>query len=98
ASVGEGAAVGTVGPSGTPELDVPYVYMGVRVTANAQGYLDPLSFLPVLAPPVAVTTAPPPPPPAPDPVAAPPAATTVTTTTTATDPAPEPATTPAATQ
>src|SRR5437868_969753 len=97
ASVGEGATVGTVGPSGTPELDVPYVYMGVRVTANAQGYLDPLSFLPALPPPVAVTTAPPPPPPAPDPVLVPPAATTITTTT-ATEPAPEPATTPTATE
>src|SRR5437764_1754996 len=94
ASVGEGAAVGTVGPSGTPELDVPYVYMGVRVTANAQGYLDPLSFLPALPPPVPVPTAAPPPPPpapAPEPVAAPP-------TTTASEPAPEPATTPTATE
>src|SRR5436305_1590977 len=97
ASVGEGAAVGTVGPSGTPELDVPYVYMGVRVTANAQGYLDPLSFLPALPRPVAVTTAPPPPPPAPDPVLVPPAGTTITTTT-ATEPAPEQATTPTATE
>src|SRR5438270_799445 len=78
ASVGEGATVGTVGPSGTPELDVPYVYMGVRVTAQAQGYLDPLSFLPALPPPVPVTAAapPPPPPPAPAPVAAPPVTTT----------------------
>ncbi|HEX3057301.1 MAG TPA: M23 family metallopeptidase [Gaiellaceae bacterium] len=93
ASVGEGAAVGTVGPSGTPELDVPYVYMGVRVTADAQGYLDPLSFLPALPPPVAVTTtAPPPPPAAPDPVSSP----ATSTTTDATEPAPEPTTTPAA--
>src|ERR1700752_1764416 len=52
ASGGEGSQVGTVGPSGTPELDVPYVYMGVRVTASPQGYLDPLSFLPALPPPV----------------------------------------------
>jgi hypothetical protein len=89
ADVGEGATVGTVGPSGTPELDVPYVYMGVRVTSEAQGYLDPLSFLPALPPPVPVTTAAPPPPPPPAPVAVPP-----TTTTTAA--APEPATTPAA--
>src|SRR5690348_9656421 len=93
ASVGEGAAVGTVGPSGTPELDVPYVYMGVRVTTDAQGYLDPLSFLPALPPPVAVTTTvPPPPPAAPDPVAPP----ATSTTTNATEPAPEPTTTPAA--
>ena len=95
ASVGEGSAVGTVGPSGTPELDVPYVYMGVRVTANPQGYLNPLSFLPALPPPVAVTTAPPPPLPVPDPVPSPAAPTTVTTTT-ASEPAPEPTTTPAA--
>jgi hypothetical protein len=76
ASVAEGDAIGTVGPSGTPELDVPYVYMGVRVTAEAQGYLDPLSFLPALPPPVPVAPPPPPQPPAPAPaqteVAAPP--------------------------
>jgi hypothetical protein len=84
ASVAEGGAVGTVGPSGTPELDVPYLYMGVRVTANAQGYLDPLSFLPALPPPVVPAPVPPPPPvvdpppaqttTAPDPAAAPPPA------------------------
>ena len=51
ASVDEGAAVGTVGASGTPEFDVPYVHLGVREAANDQGYLDPLAFLPVLAPP-----------------------------------------------
>ena len=55
ASVDEGAVVGTVGPSGTPEFDVPYVHLGIREAANDQGYLDPLAFLPVLAPP---TTAP----------------------------------------
>ena len=94
ASVGEGATVGTVGPSGTPELDVPYVYMGVRVTANAQGYLDPLSFLPALPPPVSVSTpAPPPPTPTPAPVADPPQA----TTTTPTETTPDTTTTPAAT-
>ncbi|HKT45151.1 MAG TPA: M23 family metallopeptidase, partial [Gaiellaceae bacterium] len=63
AGLGEGDGVGTVGTSGTPELDVPYVYMGVRVTAEAQGYLDPLSFLPALPPPVVATAPPPPPPP-----------------------------------
>src|SRR5581483_11471771 len=65
AGVAEGAEVGTVGPSGTPELDVPYVYMGVRVTAQEQGYLDPLSFLPALPPPVVPSTSPPPEPPLP---------------------------------
>jgi hypothetical protein len=93
AGVAEGDAVGTVGPSGTPELDVPYVYMGVRVTAEAQGYLDPLSFLPALPPPVPVQPPPPPPPPA-----APPAPPTVATaplpaeTTTTTEEAPPPPT------
>lgn len=53
ASVDEGAAVGTVGPSGTPEFDVSYVHLGIREAANDQGYLDPLAFLPVLAPPAA---------------------------------------------
>jgi hypothetical protein len=51
ASVDEGAVVGTIGPSGTPEFDVPYVHLGIRDASNDQGYLDPLAFLPVLAPP-----------------------------------------------
>jgi len=46
ASVAEGAVVGTVGPSGDAELSVPYVYLGVRVTADPQGYVDPLAYLP----------------------------------------------------
>ncbi|MEN3342945.1 MAG: hypothetical protein V7644_2349 [Actinomycetota bacterium] len=46
ARVAEGAAVGTVGPSGTPDLDVPYVHMGVREASDPEGYLDPLGFLP----------------------------------------------------
>src|SRR5829696_7597268 len=45
-AVAEGAVVGTLGPSGTPEAAEPYVHMGVRVTAQDQGYLDPLAFLP----------------------------------------------------
>jgi hypothetical protein len=65
ASVAEGDAIGTVGPSGTPELDVPYVHLGIRQAANDQGYLDPLDFLPVPAPPA------PAPPPAPSPAPAP---------------------------
>jgi Peptidase family M23 len=52
ASVAEGSVVGTVGPSGTAEFDVPYVHLGIRTAAEEQGYLDPLGFLPVLAPPV----------------------------------------------
>src|SRR6266516_84712 len=44
--VQEGAAVGTVGPSGDVEGDQPYVYFGVRRTSDAQGYVDPLTVLP----------------------------------------------------
>jgi len=73
ASIGEGDAVGTVGPSGTPELDAPYLYMGVRVTSDPQGYLDPLSFLPAPAAPVAA------------PAHGTPTTTTLTTTTPAAD-------------
>src|SRR5437870_8771654 len=58
-TVEEGQTVGTVGPSGTPELDVPYVYMGVRVATDPQGYIDPLSLLPSLPVAVPPTTAPP---------------------------------------
>jgi len=89
ASVGEGQGIGTVGPSGTPELDVPYLYLGVRVTAEAQGYLDPLSFLPALPPPVAPDPSPAPaPPPA---AASEPAAPSTAATTTETADAPPPA-------
>ncbi len=60
ASVDEGTTVGTIGLSGTPEFDVPYVHLGIRDAANDQGYLDPLAFLPVLAPPAAVPAPAPP--------------------------------------
>jgi hypothetical protein len=66
ANVDEGAVVGTIGPSGTPEFDVPYVHLGIRDASNDQGYLDPLAFLPVLAPPAVPAPAP-----APVPVSAP---------------------------
>jgi Peptidase family M23 len=46
AAVGEQDAVGTVGPSGTPEVDGPYVHLGIRVTADPNGYVDPLGLLP----------------------------------------------------
>jgi hypothetical protein len=49
--VAEGDEVGAVGPSGTPEHDEPYVHLGVRRTSDPNGYLDPLAFLPPLAPP-----------------------------------------------
>ena len=61
-AVGEGSPVGTIGPSGTPEHEVPYVHLGVRVTSDSQGYVDPLTLLPPRAAP-----APPPPPPSPAP-------------------------------
>jgi hypothetical protein len=48
AAVAEQDAVGTVGPSGTPELAGPYVHLGIRVTTDPNGYLDPLGFLPPL--------------------------------------------------
>jgi hypothetical protein len=46
ASVAEGQAVGTIGPSGTPEFDRPYVHLGIRTTSDPNGYLDPLPLLP----------------------------------------------------
>ena len=46
ASVAEGDRVGTIGPSGTPEVDGPYVHLGIRVSSDPNGYLDPLHFLP----------------------------------------------------
>jgi Peptidase family M23 len=46
ASVTEGDEVGTIGPSGTPEADGPYVHLGIRTTSDPNGYLDPLSLLP----------------------------------------------------
>ena len=43
AAVEEGMSVGAAGSNGSEQ---PYVYFGVRVTAEPQGYLDPLSLLP----------------------------------------------------
>jgi Peptidase family M23 len=64
-TVGEGEAVGTIGPSGDAEQSAPYVHLGVRITEDAQGYVDPLTLLPErpVQPPVA-----PPPPPVSEPV------------------------------
>jgi hypothetical protein len=42
ADVAEGDPIGTIGSAG-------HVHLGVRVTADAQGYLDPLQFLPARA-------------------------------------------------
>jgi outer membrane biosynthesis protein TonB len=71
----EGATIGTVGPSGAPEVSGPYVHLGVRTAADDNGYLDPLSFLPPPAPPAPAPApaAVEPPPAAPEPVAPPPA-------------------------
>ncbi len=49
AAVSEGDALGTVGPSGDPEHAIPYVHLGVRLTADPTGYLDPLGLLPARA-------------------------------------------------
>lgn len=46
ASVEEGAALGTIGPSGDAEHPQGYVHLGVRVADDPNGYLDPLAFLP----------------------------------------------------
>jgi len=49
ATITERDAIGTVGPSGTAELDVPYVHLGIRLAADPNGYLDPLGLLPPAA-------------------------------------------------
>lgn len=49
ATVAEQDAVGTIGPSGTPEEDVPYVHLGIRIAADPNGYVDPLGLLPPAA-------------------------------------------------
>jgi Peptidase family M23 len=71
----EGAGVGSAGRSGEAEHPEPYVHLGVRVSADPQGYVDPLGLLPPRGapppmPPVPpaeqVPDAPPEPPPAPE--------------------------------
>ena len=49
ASVSEGGVVGTIGPSGTPEVDAPYLHLGIRHTTDANGYVDPLGLLPPIS-------------------------------------------------
>lgn len=49
ASVAEQDPVGTIGPSGTPEESSPYVHLGIRVTNDPTGYVDPLGLLPPAA-------------------------------------------------
>ena len=60
ASVEEGAIVARVGASGPPEVDEPYLHLGIRLASDEDGYLDPLSFLPPR--PAASPPAPPAPP------------------------------------
>lgn len=48
-TVAEQDTIGAVGPSGTPEVDGPYVHLGIRVTADPNGYVDPLGLLPSAA-------------------------------------------------
>ena len=57
-AVEEGEGVGTVGPSGEVEHAEPYVHLGIRVTAEPHGYLDPLSLLPARASQTEPTAAP----------------------------------------
>jgi murein DD-endopeptidase MepM/ murein hydrolase activator NlpD len=46
AAVAERDPIGAIGPSGTPEEAGPYVHLGIRVSADANGYVDPLGLLP----------------------------------------------------
>jgi hypothetical protein len=77
ASVAEGDVAGTIGPSSEAEVTAPHVHLGVRITSEPQGYVDPQALLPPRqsAVPPAPPPDPPPSPPAPpvDPPAAPPA-------------------------
>ena len=69
--VAEGAVVGSVGPSGTAEVSGPYVHLGIRTTADDQGYLDPLGLLPAAGPPAVEAPAGPAAPPTPAPASQP---------------------------
>lgn len=65
AAVSEGDVVATVGSSGTPEQSVPYVHLGIRLTADPLGYLEPLGFLPAPETPTPTPTTTPTPTPVP---------------------------------
>jgi outer membrane biosynthesis protein TonB len=45
-AVDAGSAVGTAGASGDPEHVGPYVHLGIRLTADPNGYVNPLGLLP----------------------------------------------------
>jgi hypothetical protein len=49
ATLDEQDPVGTIGPSGTPEVESPYVHLGIRIASDPSGYVDPLSLLPSAA-------------------------------------------------
>ncbi|HWQ01110.1 MAG TPA: M23 family metallopeptidase, partial [Gaiellaceae bacterium] len=70
ARVAEGQAVASIGPTGTAEQSVPYLHLGIRTTADPNGYLDPLAFLPPRPPPAADAASPAPAVPAASPQAA----------------------------
>jgi hypothetical protein len=72
-AVDEGAPVGTLGFSGEVEHSVPSVHLGIRLAAQAEGYVDPLVLLPA-RPPVPSPADSPVPAPAPTPAPTPPAA------------------------
>lgn len=90
AAVAEGDDVGTVGPSGTPEVDGPYVHLGIRLTVDPNGYLDPLTLLPAVETPTAPGSSGNPAPP----VASVPAGSTTPATVPAPTPAPAPSSAP----
>ncbi len=46
ASIAEGDAVATIGPSGDAEVSGPYVQLGIRHADQDQGYVDPQTLLP----------------------------------------------------
>lgn len=48
--VEEGAMIGLAGSSGEVEHSSTYVHLGIRTAAMAEGYLDPLAFLPPRVP------------------------------------------------
>jgi hypothetical protein len=57
--VAEGDTVGSAGRSGEPEHAESYVHLGVRVTADPNGYVDPLGLLPSRPVPPPVSPGPP---------------------------------------
>lgn len=69
--VDEGAVVGTIGESQDSVTTAPHVHLGVRITAEEQGYVDPLGLLPAREAPIVL---PPDPVPAPVPAPEPPSA------------------------